>query len=181
MRIVRALPYVVSAISLAIAVSSWCYVLELDRREHISTRAEAARAELARIERRDADVKDLIVLAQLQRERLDKLTASLRQTRIDVNTVAIGSENLQAKLEARINAVVEAAAHDVTALQDQINSAPSRVSSSSTRDALLRGFAEQMGRNMATPPSLSRRSSPYLDEFEREMARQAARPYSPSS
>ncbi len=177
MKIVRVLPYFVSAVSLLMAVSSWLYVLQLDRNQHVSARAEVARADLARFERRDADMNDLIALSQLQRARLDRLAASLHQTRIDVNTVAIGSENLQAKLEARIDSVVKAAVNDLTSLQNQINSiggTSSTPTSNAFAQAYLKAFMEQMGRNAATPRTFSPEPSPYLDEYQREMARRRA-------
>jgi hypothetical protein len=168
MKIVRALPYVVSVASLAVAGASWFYVLELDHREHISTRAFAAQAELDRIKRRDSDVNDLIRVCDMMSRRIRDAN-SLTIARLNhVEEAAIGGLLL---LEQRINTLTRHVGQDLASLQSQIGTSQT-TSPSSTRDALLRGFAEQMGRNMATPPSFSPTPSPYLDEYEREMARQ---------
>ena len=164
MRIVRALPYVISAAALVLSSASCWYAIRAQSDTPSAAHKAPVETETGRLERLDADVNDLIRVCDMMSRRIRDAN-SLTVARLNrVEETAVGGLLL---LEQRINTLTRHVGQDLAALQSQVAPSPT------LRDDFEKAFTEQMARNLATP---SRPYDPFSDAFHRELGRQVATP-----
>jgi hypothetical protein len=169
MRTVRVLPYVLSAVSLALSSASCWYVIHAGPDRLSLAHKPAVGTETNRLKRLDADVNDLIRVCDILSRHIQDVNATANARIGRVEKVAVGGLLL---VDGRVANLAKHVGQDLATLQNQVD-ASQTAESLSLRDTFEKAFVEQMGRNIASPPHFS---DPFTDGFERELGRRAATP-----